>query len=322
MDMRVARWVRVLFVGVGILLWTGLGLAETVDKIVANVNGEIILYSELKNRIVQFEKLNPTLKGSDPNQQAQLEREALKGMVQERLAEQEMKRLKITVGSKDIDAALEDIKRENRVTDAQFEQALKQQGQTVEQFRETIKRQMERRRLLERTIKAKIIVSDAQVDAFFKSGQGAIKEKRRVAVIFLPSSADKADKGAGTEKLVADLYARLKAGEDFGKLAREHSKGPAADQGGDIGYVEASELAPAMEAATRNLRPDEITEVVKVPTGFYILKLLDVQKERLDPSDAGVREKVRKFLVNKEMERKYSEWVQELEQRAFIQISL
>jgi peptidyl-prolyl cis-trans isomerase SurA len=243
-------------------------------------------------------------------------------MVQERLTEQEMKRLKITVTPKDIENALDGIKRENRVSDAQFEQALKQQGQTLEQFRESIKKQMERSRLLERAVKSKIVVSDAQVDAFLKSGQGAIKEKRRVAVIFLPSSAEKADKGSGTEKLVADLHARLKAGEDFGKLAREYSKGPGADQGGDIGFVEASELAPPMEAATRNLRPNEISQVVSVPTGFYILKLLDVQKERLDPSDTTAREKVRKFLGNQEMERKYSEWVQELEKRAFIQLSL
>jgi peptidyl-prolyl cis-trans isomerase SurA len=322
MAMRVAGRVSVLFVGIGILFGTGFSIAETVDKIVANVNGEIILYSELKNRIGQVEKINPAMKGGDPNQQAQIEREVLKLMVHERLADEERKRLKITVTSREIEATLDGIKRENRVTDAQFEQALKQQGQTLEQFRETIKKQMERSRLLERAVKSKIVVSDAQVEAFLKSGQGALKEKRRIAIIFLPSSTDKADKGAGPEKLAADLHARLRAGEDFGKLAREYSKGPAAETGGDIGYVEASELAPPMEAATRNLRPDEISQVVSVPTGFYILKLLDVQKERLDPSDATVREKIRRFLVNQEMERKYSDWVQELEKRAFIQISL
>lgn len=320
--MRLARRASALFAVFWILSWTASGLAETVDKIVANVNGEIILYSELKVRMNQMERLSPDLKGADAAQQAQIEREVLKSMVYERLADQEMKKLKISVAPKEVDAAIEGIKRDNRVTDAQFEQALRQQGQTLEQYRETMRKQMERGRLLERTVKSKIIVTDAQVDAFLKSGQGSTKEKRRIAVIFLPATADQPDKGASTQKLAADIHARIKAGEDFGKLARQHSKGPAADQGGDIGYVDASELAKPMEMATRNLRPDEVSEVVKAPTGLYIFKLVDVQRERLDASDPTVRDKARKFLMNQEMERKYADWILEIEKRSFIQITL
>ncbi len=320
--MRLTRRVGILIAVLWILSWGASAWAETVDKIVANVNGEIILYSELKDRMRQMEKLSPDLKGLDSARQSQIELEVLKSMVYERLADQEMKKLKITVTAKEVDAAIEGIKRDNRVTDAQFEQALKQQGQTLEQYRETMKKQMERGRLLERTVKSKIIVTDAQLDAFLKSGQGSTKEKRRIAVIYLPTPSDPSDKGASPEKLAAEIHARLKAGEDFGKLARQYSKGPAAGEGGDIGYVDVSELARPMEAATRNLRPDEISEVVKAPTGFYIIKLLDVQRERVDASDPTVREKARKYLINQEMERKYAEWIMEIEKRSFIQISL
>lgn len=305
--MRRATWTRALLVGVGIVLWAGSSLAETVDKIVANVNGEIILYSELKTRVGRMAQINPAMKSGDAGQQAQTEREVLRLMILERLAEQEMKRLKITVAPKDVDAAIDGIKRENRVSDAQFEQALKQQGQTVEQFREVIKKQLERSRLLERAVKSKILVSDADVDAFFKSGPGALREKRRIAVIFLPIPEDKPDKAPGVEKQAVSIHARLKAGEDFGRLAREYSKGPGADQGGDIGYVDSNELARPMEAATRNLGKDEISEVVQTPAGFYILKKLDSQKEPLDSTDPSVRDKVRRFLVNQETEQKYSE---------------
>ena len=320
--MRVAKRVNVLFVMLGICLAAGLGRAETVDKIVANVNGEIILYSELKDRVQQMQKLGMDFNAADPSQQVEIERKILKSLVYDKLAEQEMKRLKISVASKDVDAAIENIKRDNNVNDAQFEQALKQQGQTLSQLRETIKKQIERTRLLDRTVKSKIIVTDAQVDTLLKSGQGFLKEKRRVAVIFLPASADQGDKGAATEKLAGDILARIKAGEDFEKLARQYSKGPAAESGGDIGFVDAAEMAKPMEAATRSLSPGETTEVVKAPTGFYILKLLDVQREKLDSSDPSVREKARKYLLGQEMERKYTEWVQELEKKAFIQISM
>lgn len=320
--MRAAKWSSVLAMVLGMCLWAGSCRAQTVDKIVANVNGEIILYSELKERMQQLQKAGMELKGTEASQQAEIERQVLKAMVYDKLAEQEMKRLKITVAAKDVDAAVDGIKRDNRVTDSQFEQALKQQGQTVEQFRETIRKQMERGRLLERAFKSKIIVSDAQVDAFLKSGQGSLKEKRRIAVIFLPASADQSDKGAATEKLVGEILARIKAGEDFGQLARQYSKGPGAENGGDLGFVDAAELAKPMEVATRNLNPGDTTDAVKVPTGFYILKLLEVQKERVDSTDSSTRERARKALLNQEMERKYTEWVQELEKKAFIQLSL
>lgn len=316
--LRQAYTLLVFWMACGSFAWA----AETVDKIVANVNGEIILYSELKDRIREVEKDNPEIKTDDPSKQAQLQREVLKLIIREKLTGQEVKRLKITVSDRDVESAIEGIKRENQMTDSQFEYVLQQQGQTPAQFKDEIRKQLERNRLVDRVLKSRTIITEAQVDELLRSGDVLGGDRRRLAVLFLPIPENGADKAAVVEKQARDLHAKLAAGGDFSKAVREYSKGPAVDEGGDIGFMSSTELAKPIEVATRNLGPNEITEVIRAPVGFYIFKVLEVQRERLSTSDPGIREKARRQLLQKELDRKFSEWIQDLEDRAFIQISL
>jgi peptidyl-prolyl cis-trans isomerase SurA len=296
--------------------------AETMDKIVANVNGDIILYSELKDRVREMEKDDPKMKTDDPAKQAQIQREVLRLIVREKLTGQEVRRLKITVADRDVESAVEGIKRENQMTDSQFEYVLQQQGQTLAQLKDDLRKQLERNRLVDRVLKSRTIITEAQVDEFLRSGEVLGGDRRRLAVLFLPVTDNGVDKAAAVEKRAGDLHSKLKTGGDFSRAVREYSKGPAVEEGGDIGFMSSSELAKPIEAATRNLGPNEISEVIKAPGGFYIFKVLEVQRERISSNDPNIREKARRQLLQKELDRKFSEWIQELEGRAFIQISL
>lgn len=297
--------------------------ADTLDRIVAVVNGEIILYSELQDQIKVLAKMSPDFKTDDPNKRTLIEREVLQQMIRDRLADEEIRRLKITVSPRDIDEAIESIKQENRFTDAQLDYMIQQQGQTRAQFRDGIKREMERSRLVDRVLKSKTIITQEQIDAFLRTGQAPSAEKRRLAIIFLPypEGAD-ARKTEEVDKQAQDIMARLKGGGDFSKLAKQYSKGPAAPDGGDLGYIATSELAPPIAAATGGLKPNETTDLIKTPSGYFVLKVLDIQREQQDSLDPNAREKARRQLLQIEMGRKFQEWVRDLESRAFIQISL
>ncbi|MCU0571377.1 MAG: SurA N-terminal domain-containing protein [Syntrophobacteraceae bacterium] len=297
-------------------------LAETVDKIVANVNGEIILYSELKGRMRLLEKENPNLRADDPAKQKEIDREVLMLLVREKLTEQEVKRLKIVVSDRDLDSAVENVKREGHLTDAQFEYLLQQEGQTLAEFRESMRKRLERNRLLDRVLKSRTIITDDQVDAFLRTEDVSGRDLRRLAVLLIPIHENAPEKAGAAEKQARDLHARLKSGDDFAEVVRAHSKGPAVKEGGDIGFMESTELAKPIEMATRNLRVGEITEVIKSPGGFYIFKVLELQKERADTGDPETREKARRMLLQRELDRKFSDWIEDLERRAFIKTSL
>jgi peptidyl-prolyl cis-trans isomerase SurA len=301
----------------------GVVRADTLDRIVAMVNGEIILYSELQEQVRQLAKMAPDLKLDDPVTRTQAEREVLQQMIRDRLADTEIKRLKIVVTPREVDETIEAIKQENHFTDSQFDYVIQQQGKTRAQFRDDIKKQMERDRLVDRVLKSKTIVTQEQVDAYLKSEQGGSLEKRRLAIIFLayPEGAD-AQKTGEVDKLARDVVDRLKGGADFSKLAKDYSKGPAAQDGGDLGYVSVDELSPPIEAATRGLKPNEVANPIKTPSGYFILKVLDIRQEKQAANDSSTREKARRQLLQIEMNRKFQDWVKDLESRAFIQVSL
>ncbi len=225
--------IRFCFIIVCLIGCCGVVCAETIDRIVAVVNGDIILYSELQEQVRQLTKMSPNLKLEDPARRAQLEREVLQQMIRDHLADQEIRRLKIVVSAREIDEALETIKSENHFTDAQFENVIQQQGQTREQVRQGIKKELERSRLVERVFKSKTVITQEQVDAFLKTDEAALVERRRLALLFLPfPEGAQGQKTAEVEKMARDVMNRLKGGEDFSKLAKEYSKGPAAQEGG------------------------------------------------------------------------------------------
>lgn len=305
----------------------GIGFAQTktLDRIVAVVNDDIILYSELEEQVNLLQKVSPGLDLNNAQQREQFEREVLQRMVRERLAEQEVKRLNIKVDKRDVDNAVENFKKENGFTDDQLKYVLQQEGKTLEEFRENIKKQLERSRLIERVLKSKTVVTDEQIDAYLQSNSvtDVGRERRHLAVIFLPFR-DKSQVN-DVEKLAQDIHARLKKGEDFASMAKQYSQGPAAQEGGDIGFIAANELAPAIESATRGLNAGQFSEPMKTPQGYYIIKVLEVQREKQaegSTGNAAARDKARNVLFQQEIDQKYEQWIKELTEKSFIQINL
>jgi len=146
--------------------------AETVDRIVANVNGEIILYSELQEQIKLAQKYGLDLDLSDPAKRSQLEREVLDQLVRRKLTEAEAERLKVIIANSEVENTLARMMEENHTNMAQLEASLKANGQSVEKLREGIKRDLIRSRLMERVLKEKVTISDEQVDAYLKGETG------------------------------------------------------------------------------------------------------------------------------------------------------
>jgi peptidyl-prolyl cis-trans isomerase SurA len=299
--------------------------ADTLDRIVAKVNDDIILYGDLQDQIKMLEKASNDPAFKDPDQRPRIEREVLKNMVRQRLTEQEVKRLKISVGKTDVDSAINDIKRENGFSDAQLEFVLSREGRSLSQLREKVRQELERSKLIEKVVKSKILITENQINERLRTqvGKGEMKEGRRLAMIYLPAPA----KGVAgeTEKIrkqAEKIHGQLKGGAAFDALAKEFSQGPGAREGGDIGFLAPEELSPEIEQATRGLAAGSFTDVVSTSSGFYILKVLEVRRETQVESELVLKEKIRRQLYLEEVNRKYEEWIKELESKSFIQVTL
>jgi len=313
--------VQLLVAWVSFGVWES-ALAKTVDWIVAVVNDEVILNSELERRVEDVVKAAGRFREAPPLGPADsLRKEILRQMIHEKLTAQEVARLKIKVSDAEVEEALEAIQKSNNVDRQQLESMLRQEGRTLDDFKKTIRQDLERARLIERVLKSKTVITDEQVRAAVSQHVRSPEEERHLAVIFLP--APSAPEARQTVRRKAqDILARIRNGESFADLARAYSQGPGAQQGGDIGTIKAKDMAPGLEQATRDLQPGQVSEVLESSNGFYVVKLLDVKRPDPGALDDRVKEKVRRELFQMEVNKKYDQWIRDLEAKSFIQVHL
>jgi peptidyl-prolyl cis-trans isomerase SurA len=306
------------------LLAGSMAHAETVDRIVANVNGEIILYSELQEQLKLLGKYAPDVDLTDPAKKSQIEHDVLTQLIRQKLTEAEAKRLQVMVLNAEVENTLSRMMEENHTNLAQLEVSLKANGQSVEKLRTQIKKDLERNRLMDRVLKSKVLITDKQVEDFLKgdkAGPATTTQKIHLGLIALPAN-EKSEKPEAVQKTGREILDKLKQGADFQAMAKQYSKGNTAKDGGDIGYMAPEELAPFIAKAIKDLKKGEVSDLVQGPGGYYIIKVLDVDTKKLSSSDPGTREKVRNYLYEQEVNRKFEEWVHGLEAKAFIQITL
>jgi peptidyl-prolyl cis-trans isomerase SurA len=300
--------------------------AVVVDRIIAYVNDDIITLSELNEKtaaMVAARKQNPYLRDQEQDVE-KLRREILDNLINERLAAKEITRLKISVTAAEVDSVLKNIVEENNLTQEQFEVELRKQGMTVEDFRKRIREDLERARLIDREVRSKTVITDAQVEAYYQAHREEFQAKvrRRLQSIFLPFGPENSpDKERQIYAVAEQIRERVTRGADFAAMAKRYSQGPGADAGGDLGFFNEGELDPVLEQAIATLKRGEISQIVRTDNGLHIIRVAEVQTVADRPMEE-VRENIRRRLLQQEINRKYAEWLKGLRDRSFVKIQL
>ena len=237
--------------------------AELVDRIIAYVNDDIITLSELNERVQDFaaaREQNPFLREQNQSLES-VRREMLDSLINERLTSQEIARLRITVSDSEVDEVIASVSKENNLTQEALEAQLRKEGKTVEDLRQQIRRTLEQNQLIQREVRSKTVITDELVEAYYQSHLKEFQssERWRLRDIFLPfDSVASLEDRARLFDLGQQIVDRLQQGADFALLAQRYSRGPGAEQGGDLGFFSKGELDPALEKAIANLKKGEI----------------------------------------------------------------
>jgi peptidyl-prolyl cis-trans isomerase SurA len=304
---------------------TASATAEVVDRIVAVVNEEIILLSELQDRLEPFAQ-RIRQQGFDPGQERQMlfkvREEIINRLVDEKLTDQEIKRNDIQVSQGEVDNAIERIKAANHFTDEDLRQFLEQEQMTMEQYREAIKEQILRTRLVNYQVKSKIVITEAEIQAYYDRHPDIYGGKRRYhlrnILMRVPGFSTDAQRAAVLETM-QQLRARAEAGESFADLARTYSQSPAAADGGDIGEFEEETLSPQIRAALEGLEPGGTTAVLNTDQGFQLLFLEAIRRTEGKPLDQ-VREEIHQSLFDEVVEKRFASWLEALRSQSHIKI--
>lgn len=246
--------------------------ADLSEGIVAIVNDTAITSLDLKNRM-GLAVLSAGLPNSLETQQKLLP-QVLRSLVDEQLQLQEGKKEGITVPSSEIDAAMKRIAEDNKIPGGDMAAFLRDHGLSPSTLRDQIRATLTWNRVITRKVRPMIDIGDDEIDAVVdRMRANAGKQEFLISEIFLP--VDKSDEDAQVRALADKLVEQIKGGVVFGAAARQFSQGLGASHGGDIGWIQAGQLAPEIDKVLPSLKPGDIAGPIRTASGYHILGIRD-----------------------------------------------
>ena len=203
--------------------------------------------------------------------------QVLETLIDRELLYQRAQQRSIEIRSQWIERALLDLKAKVGNATA-FDDYLRSISLTEEQLKERIKKGLIVRRLMRRDVLRQIKVSEAEMQAFFRKHPEFFvhKDQIRVRQIFVafPSGGDISARGEALLR-IQSIQDRLRDGDDFAALALQYSEDPSSAKGGDLGYLERTQLLPSFAEAAFALQPGEISDIVESRSGYHLIKMVD-----------------------------------------------
>ena len=208
---------------------------------------------------------------------AKLNNQLVETLIERELLYQRAQQRNIEIRARWVERSLAELKAKIGNA-AAFNNYLKSIDLTEEQMKERIKKGLIVRRLLHREVIRQIRVSEAEMQAFFRKHPEFFvrRDQIRVRQIFIAAD-QRADASARAQALmrIQSIQNQLGRGASFAALALEYSEDPSKARGGDLGYVERSQLIPSFADAAFSLQDGEISDIVETPLGYHLIQMVD-----------------------------------------------
>ncbi len=258
--------------------------AEVIEQILVKVNGEIFTKTQLEARQVSaLRELGRDGNPSDTELRRMLDDvtpNLIVGVVDEMLIVQRGRDLGYRLSDEQFQSVLENIKKENKIeSDEQFQAALKQENMTLSDLRKNLERSMIAQRVQQNEVLGKVGVTDEESRRYYESHLAEFTTPQSITLrevfINVPSDGQSVNVGLDEEarEKATKIRQRALAGDSFEKLAADLSDAPSRANAGLIGPLNVSDLSPEVRKLVESMRVGEVTDVIRSPRGYQILKL-------------------------------------------------
>ena len=248
-----------------------------LDRIVAVVNDDVIMQSELQEKlrtvINQLEQ-----QGTVQPPMAALNKQVLDRLILNKLQLQLASITGIRVDDETLNRTISNIAAENNLSLNQFREILVNDGYSYERFREDIRDEIIITRLRQRQIDNRITVTDREIENFLatEKHQGYTETEYRLSHILISTAETATPEEIEQARLVGEkVLEDLAAGADFAQLAATVSDGQQAMKGGDLGWKKADEIPTLFADYVRDMKEGDVSELIQSSSGFHIIKLAD-----------------------------------------------
>jgi peptidyl-prolyl cis-trans isomerase SurA len=294
--------------------------ARTVDRILAQVNDDIITMSELNQEMAPYRKqLASKYSGEELEQAIQkTEKQVLDELIQEKLLYQKAMELGFNADIEpQVSAAIQRIIKENNLKDTDdLEKALEQQGQTVKDLREYYRKKIISDSLVDYFVSSRITLLTPEIEKYYKDHLPEFSTPAEVTLssIEIPIKEDAKE----AEERANDVYRKLQQGESFPTLASQYSSGPTASKGGSIGTYQVSKLNADTLNATATLKEGEVSKPQREKDTFVIYRV-DSRKLSVVRPLEEVRDYIKNQLYQQKFTPELERYVSQLKEDAYIQ---
>ena len=246
-----------------------------VDRIVAVVNSEVITQFDLSERVTRAlrELRSRNIPAPDENE---LRRQVLDRIIIERTQLQLARETGLQIDDLQLDATIARIAESNNMPLMEFRRTLERDGIPFDKFREEVRTEIILARLREREVDNRVSVAESEIDNFIADHKEAkdqsVEFNLSHILIRLPEQA-RPEQITQQRERADEAVKRIKAGADFAQVVATFSDATDALQGGNLGWRTADRLPELFAGVVAGLRPGEISEVLRSPAGFHIVRL-------------------------------------------------
>ena len=308
-SMKGLKMKKLLLVSATFCLIASFALASSL-KIAALVNGEIISSEDLQNRINAF-MMNTKIPFNSQTK-SMITQRVLNNAVDEKLKLQEAAKNGISISDKEVAAQMRLFEQNNGIPTGQLTKILQKAGVSEDTMQEQLKSDLAWVRLIRKKYYAEGTPTQKEINQTMAEAKADLNTpKYMVSEIFIKKS---------NAKNIWQLVDNLRQDDRFELYAMQFSDSPSAANGGNLGWVNTGKLASVLESKLKNMDIGDISDPIMLGDGYYILKLQRRFNPKTDKVEAPTQEQIRTLLENQKMESLSKKLLQDLRQKAVIEI--
>jgi len=274
---KLAECVRPLLLGALFLGTAAHADVQPLNRVVAIVDNDVIMQTQLDARVREVQQ-TIAKRGAEVPPANVLTQQVLDRLILENIQLQMGERSGIRISDEELNQAMATIAQRNGMSIEQFRDALAKDGLSFNDARDQVSREMVISRVRQRRVAERIQVTEQEVKNFLASdlGKMQLSEEFRLANIVIPVQEDaSSDALQAAERRAQDIYQQARQGADFGQLAIANSASETALDGGDMGWRKAAQLPPPFDSMISAMSVGDVTEPIRTPGGFILLKVLE-----------------------------------------------
>jgi len=297
--------------------------AELVERIVAIVNGDIITQTDLDNRIEESDEMQSKTPAFKELEKENRRRMALDQLIDQAILDQQVKKAELDVTDQDVSGAIRNILAQNRMTMQQLRTEVAKKGITWSQYKKNVEREIRKVKFINQVISTEVKIADRDLRDYFDKHRGSFHGGKRVhiaEIVFPFVGVDSEEEAIALRDRAIAVAREAQANpEAFSRLAKQHSRGPNADKGGDLGMVNISDLPPMVGDMVRRLPTGGVTPPIPTDNAVVIAKVVAWPKLSAEEFEK-VRDTIYDRLHSERISDALKAYIQRAKQHAYIEI--